>query len=986
MKTKKESFLYKNRYIIFSFLATCGLMLMMYIILGLTPFGDKTILRMDLYHQYGPLFAELYDRLMEHKSFSYSWISGLGTCFLGNYFNYLSSPIGAIVMFFGHAHVPQAIAVMILIKAALSSATFTYYLKKSQHNQSAVTVMFGILYAFCAYMLAYYWNVMWLDAMALFPLMILGIERIINNGRFGLYTAALALSMFSNYYMSFMLCLFAVIYFLYYYIANYPGKSVISKQYKAEHPKGIIHRFRNRRFLRSGVIFAFASLLAAGLIAFALIPTYDVLKSCSATSNPFPDEMKTYFNSFDFLVNHFASLSTTIRSSGEDVLPNVYCGVITLILAPLYFFTKTISKKEKLTTLGLLSFLYISFNFNFLNFIWHGLHFPNDLPYRFSFMYSFILLIMAYKTFMRLNEFTSRQIGVVGAAIVLIAFLTEKIESKNFTQGSLYITLAFVVLYVMMLTVFKSKKYEIASLAVLLCVCACSEVIISDTSSIPCNVRYEDYASDYDEFRELKEQLDTIENDGFYRMELTYLRTRMDPSWYNYNGVSVFSSMANEKVALLQDHLGMMSNRINSYTYNPQTPVYNMMHSLKYIVNNKTPDVLSSKYYEEITSVDKYTAYKNKYYLPIAFCVDSDITNWQYVEDKSTIVNPFEIQGDFFEKATGVEDPFEKLSISYISYNNTQPFTEDIDNGIYSYNKSVADTDASATFSITTEKAGNVYIYFHVDGASDKDITVNSPLGTVTQAADHDCILDLGRYKSGETISVNVPFEKNSGNMRLFVYTINDERLNKGYKKLSNQSLLIDKFEDTLINGSFTAKENCVLYTSIPFDTGWNITIDGQAVNSEDIVEIGGAFIGVNVKKGNHQISFEYKPAGVSTGMKITAFSVLALLIYLLVSFIRKRKNKISKKPAFAPVDNRYTENVIYPEAAVKRVIQHSPAKVNEVHGLPEREIFYPPENVSFVKKEVFSPASSQPGSFTVTDDIVEGQDAEVPDGDNQQS
>ena len=982
MKNKKEKFLYKNRYIIASFFATCGLMLVMYMILGLTPFGKNTILRMDLYHQYGPLFAELYDKLMAHKSFSYSWISGLGTCFLGNYFNYLSSPIGAIVIFFGHAHVPQAIAVMILIKAALSSATMTYYLKKSQHNQSAITVMFGILYAFCAYMLAYYWNVMWLDAMALFPLIILGIERIINNGKFALYTGALALSMFSNYYMSFMLCMFAVVYFFYYYIANYPGKAVISEQYKLSHPKGIVHKFRNRRFLRSGIIFAFASLLAAGLIAFALLPTYKVLQSCSATGNNFPDEMKTYFNSFDFLVNHFASLSTTIRSSGDDVLPNVYCGVLTLILAPLYFFTKSISKKEKLTTLGLLSFFYVSFNFNFLNFIWHGLHFPNDLPYRFSFMYSFILIVIAYKTFMRLNEFTSRQIGVVGAAIVLIAFLTEKIQSKNFTQGSLYISVAFVVLYVVMLTVFKSKKYEIASLAVLLCVCACSEVIIADTSSIPCNVEYESYASDYDEFRGLKSKLDTIEKDGFYRMELTDLRTRMDPCWYNYNGVSVFSSMANEKLSLLQDHLGMMSNKINSYTYNPQTPVYNMMHSLKYIVNNETPNVLSSAYYKEVTSTDHFTAYKNKYYLPIAFCVDTDVNDWQYIEDKNVIVNPFEVQGDFFEKATGVKNPFEKLSISYISYNNTDAFTDDIDNGVYAYNKTVADADASATFSITTEKKGNVYIYYHVDGASEKDITVNSSVGTIVHAADRDCLLDLGRYKSGETISINVPFEKNSGNMRLYVYTINDDRLYEGYEKLSNQSLMIDRFEDTYISGSFTAKNDCVLYTSIPYDTSWSIKIDGEPVKSDDILEIGGAFIGVNVAKGNHDVTFEYTPAGVSTGIKITVFTALILLAYILICHMKKRRSKPSKRPAFSDVDNSYTEDVMYAEIAVKTAVEQAISDKRKSNGLPEREVFCPPENQSYVKKEVFYPNESiQPNSFMVTDDIIEGQN----DSENQQ-
>ena len=79
-----------NRYIIYAFLAAAGTMLIIYFCNSMVPFGDKTILRMDLYHQYGPLFAEFYERIMGGASLTYSWISGLGSCFLGNYFNYLS--------------------------------------------------------------------------------------------------------------------------------------------------------------------------------------------------------------------------------------------------------------------------------------------------------------------------------------------------------------------------------------------------------------------------------------------------------------------------------------------------------------------------------------------------------------------------------------------------------------------------------------------------------------------------------------------------------------------------------------------------------------------------------------------------------------------------------------------------------------------------------------------------------------------------------
>lgn len=957
-----NSLLRRNKYVIISFFSAAAVMLVIYFVTSVFPFGGNTVLRMDLYHQYGPLFAELYDKVKNSKSFLYSWQSGLGSCFLGNYFNYLSSPIAAVIMFFNHENIPEAISLMVLIKAALSSATFTYYLKKSQKNHSVTTVIFGILYAFCAYMLAYYWNVMWLDAMVLLPIILLGIERIVENGKIGLYVFSLALSMFSNYYMSYMLCIFAVVYFFYCILS---GKSnpVLSLEYKNEHPKGFINKIKNSRFWRSCFLFGIGSLLAGGLMAFALLPTYSILRSCSATSGTFPTESKIYFDFFDFLANHFTAAETTIRSSGDDVLPNVYCGILTIILAPLYFFTSSISKKEKAATLGLLVFFYFSFNLNGFNYIWHGFHFPNDLPYRFSFMYSFILLVMAYKTFMRLNEFTSKQIGAVGAVIALLVFITEKVGSKNIEYGSVILTLLFTVIYVLILTVFKDKRYEKASLAILLCVCCASEIIVCHSKSLPNNITSESYESDYEDFSTVKEHLDTIEQDGFYRMELTNLRTRMDPSWFGYNGVSVFSSMAYENLAKLEDRLGMMSNGINSYTYNPQTPVYNMMHAIKYIVNNETPNILSNEYYEHLYSIDKYDAYENKYYLPIAYCVNSDILNWNYHKDTSSKnVDPFLVQGDYFDKATGVGNPFEKIDISYINYSNVNPFSEDNSAGSYMYNKNTADEDGSATFYITTQKTGNVYIYYHVDSASSKDITVNSNYGTIVHSASQDSILDLGRFEANETITINVPFEANSGTMRLRVYTLNDDTFQKGYKKLSNASINIKTFEDTYIEGTFTAKDDCVLYTSIPYDEGWSIVIDGKNVESENIVALGDALIAVKVAKGNHEINFKYTPKGLSTGLKISAVSLFIVILYFILLLLIKRRGIKSKLPAFAPVNNKYNELITFEDKKVQSIkIKETkyisqPPTITAKKGEIKKEIICPPTEKNDVVKEIIIP------------------------------
>ncbi len=957
--TKKINRLWDdNRYIIYSFLATAGTMLIIYFCNTMVPFGDKTILRMDLYHQYGPLFAELYERIMNGASLTYSWVSGLGSCFLGNYFNYLSSPIGAIIMFFGHKNMPEAIAAMILIKAALSAATFTFYLKRSLKSQSFVSTAFGVMYALCAYMLAYYWNVMWLDAMVLLPVVLLGIERIINHGKPATYIVVLALTMFSNYYMSYMMCIFSVIYFIYYFATYSNLSSVVNKNYKS---KSFIDTIANNKFLRSGMIFALASFAAAGLMACVLLPVYSVLQSSSATSGEFPKDVNSYFKFFDFFANHFAALTTTIRSSGDDVLPNVYCGVLTIILAPLYFFTQSISKKEKITTLSLLAVLYASFNINSANYIWHGFHFPNDLPYRQSFIYSFVLLIIAYKTFIRLREFKSVHFGIVGAGLLAFVVLTQKLTSKNVTDATIILTMILIVLYVVILTVFKDKKYQSASVAALLIVCVCSEAVMCDTSAMSISVDKTPYVSDYDEFKEVKKTLDTIENGDFYRMELTDLRTRMDPSWYYYNGVSVFSSMASEIVSNLQDDLGMMSNRINSYTYNPQTPVYNMMFALKYIVNNETPNVLSAPYYTMVTGNDEFEAYRNEYYLPIAFCVNEDIESWateEYMEDWKfeTSEDPFQLQGEFFNLATGLGNPFERLNISYITYSNIKPFTEDIESTSFYFQKDNADADGSTTFYINTEKEGNVYIGFDVSGSNNKDIIVNSSLGTITHNADQECVLDLGRYKANESISVTVPYDNASGTVKMFVYTLNDKVFKKGYNKLSDGQLITETFEDTYIKGTIVTEKDAVLYTSIPYDKGWSVYVDGDKVNEDDILKIGRAMLGIRVDRGAHEIEFKFEARGLKLGFMV---SLITLAVLILIMLITNKRRKQGLKPMLVPypvMGKRYTTEVFLPlkkksNPAPKIEVLNKNAESDS--GLPVRQTFTPEKTII---REVFKP------------------------------
>ena len=870
-----------NRFCYLAFFCAVILMLLVFYCFDMAPFGDVTILRMDLYHQYGPLFAELYERVRQGKSLIYSWNTGLGGTFLGNFFNYLASPLLVVIFLFNHADQPDAISVMVLLKAAFAAAFFTYYLRKSQNRSSHITAAFGVLYAFCGYFIAYYWNVMWLDAMALFPLVILGVERIIDRRKFLLYTVTLTVIMISNYYMAMMVCIFSVLYFIVRYFSLYSlGAKIDEKKRKFS--------VVNSRFLTGGCTFAGASVLAAGLALFALLPTVYVLRNCSATSGSFPQEFKMYYDIFDFLANHLASVEPTIRSSGTDVLPNVYCGILTVMLIPLYLLSKSIRLREKIAHVLLLGVLYFSFNINYANYVWHGFHFPNDLPYRFSFMYSFILLVLASRAIHRIREFSGRELLLLGIGMMAFIVLVQKIGSKNVDDNTVLISLAFAFLYTLVLAAMRNPKLRASSVALLLLCCVISEAAIADTDNYSMNQTKANYSGDYDYFADIKSELDHVYGNEMYRMELTDLRTRMDPAWYNYHGLSTFSSMASEKLSNLQSHLGIYGNFINSYTYNPQTPVYNAMMALQYVVK-KTDSVGldNAELYTQILSNKMFEAYRNNYCLPVAFCVSNLVEYWNDTE-----VNPFAVQSDFFRRATiGVDGVFNQMTVTNVTCDNVSEITEeDALDGMIDFTKLQSGAYGSFTVTISPLQTQNCYLY--VKSSAVDTIYVNGDHLNLTQTIDEAYILDLGVLEAGEEVDVEIPIkdDSDSGSVKFYMAGLDMDAFREGFEILQRGAMKITDFTERHIEGTVSAGSEQLLYTSIPYDEGWRIEIDGKRVPRSDYVRIADALLGIRIRAGEHEIVMDYEPIGLLPGICVSVCTLALLLLGLLLAGRRRKK------------------------------------------------------------------------------------------------
>lgn len=889
-QSKTYKIFYKNRYVFLTTVLATACIAVIYVIFSVFPFGSITVMRMDLYHQYGPLFAELYDRIVEHKSLLYSWNTGGGSSFLGNYLNYLSSPLSFLIFLFDKEDISYAITFIVALKCILSATSFSYYLKKSFNKDNYFLSVFGILYAFSAYFLAYYWNVMWLDAMIMLPLIALGIEKIFKTGDIKLYTVSLVILFFANYYMGYMCCIFAVLYFFVCFINTYSNDGKLNENAVYE-KKYSTKALMNNVFINRGVKFAFASIIAALICAITLVPVFMILKNSSATSGTFPQTFKSYFDLLDLITSHFALLETTIRSSGDNVLPNIYTGILTFILLPLFLVNNKIKLKEKATYVVLIIFFVFCFNNNCAEYIWHAFHFPNDLPYRYSYMYSFIIAVMGYKTILNFKGIKVKDIAYTGLAIISFVIICQKFMTNKMTNSTIYATIIFVTLWCGFLFLLKNKNAQKKTVSFVLVTFILCETIISSIVGLPLNQDNKNYKENYKTYTDAINYIDNKDS-GFYRTELCYLNTRMDPAYYGYNGISVFSSMAYESYSQLQSSLGMQSNKVNSYTYNTQTPVYNMMFNIKYLIQTDVSLAPSSNLYKKIytTSDKKSNVYESKYNLPIAYCVNSKIDDW--VTDEG---NPFEIQSDFVKLATGYSNLFKPVEYNSTDFDAVSG--DDVtENGTYWLEKSDSSSNyGTETVSLSPTIDGNLYLY--VKSSDLKTITVNSEkVSDITQSMEDAYILDLGYHNKGDEVLVSLDastMESESTSFDFYCYTADDTVVKNMYNSLAGNSLNVESYSDTTIKGTVKAKENCYLYSSIPYDDGWSVYVDGKKAET---FEIGGTLLAIELTPGQHKIEYKYFPVGFLYGIIISAVTVFGLCVFYIYNKSSLKLNKSKRR------------------------------------------------------------------------------------------
>lgn len=805
--------------------------------LSIWPFGDKILLIIDSLHQYLPFYTDMHNKLANGESLLYSLSGGLGYNFWSTYAYYLASPLNFLLVLVPAEHVCDFMDLMILLKIALCGGCFSWYLHKRDEERRYQPVVFGVMFALSNFVIGYYFNLMWLDSIAMLPLILYGIEQIVDGKSGRVFALSLGFGLWCNYYIGFMLCIFSCLYFLVRWISA--------------------EKITWHGIWKSCLTFAWYALLAGGMASLVLLPAYMGLSASeSMEGNHFPTVIKFYTSLADMLKNHMAFLEP-VNISDTQVGLNAYCGVATVLLALLYLFDSKLRLRERLAHYGLCALLLLSFTFNILNYIWHGFHVQNGLPNRFAFLYIAVLLIMAYDA---LNHIRSYWLPELLFAFVLPAaflgyFLLFSDAEETIEPWVYLVSLGLVVLYYGLLLLGRylknTKVWNIVICAVLLV-----ETAANGIYGITCNgnVTRSIYVADQVSYQKLMEEQ---EDDSFFRSEVDRQRMRNVTMFCGGNALVMFNSTMQASVIDFCDSIGIEA-RTNKNGYLGVTKLMNDVFGIKYLASPvKNSDTLYQ--FTRVGEDGELALYYNENALSLGFMVNDEIKNWT-IDDSE----PLNVQNQFVQLATGLEPIF--VLDRYI----------DMADG-YNYGIKIPE---------------NKQVYVCLDTRVEKiDMTTPEYKKTFSTYTDHLYVVNGSQGNQMADFTVTLKPSQKEGTVRAEVYTCANDAYQKVIDQLSKSQMTDVCAEGNKISGQIDVKEEGTLLLTVPYDEGWTITVDGEEAESYSIAE---TLTGIHLTEGTHDIQMKYIPSGFHLGIFLSAVSVaLYLLTILLENLAEKKKNDI---------------------------------------------------------------------------------------------
>lgn len=874
----------KHRFIallpLFAFILTIIIFVLILMALHILGYGNATILRSDLYSQYIG-FIQLFLRVIKgENSFWYSFSNYLGSGSILTFAYYTLNPFNLLYLI-DAVSIPAMTAVIITIKLALSAATFQLYIKNVLKQNKLYTIIFSCSYALCGYAVSMHHNIMWLDALYLLPIIIILVCRLIDTGKSLLFIPAFIYLFITNFYMAFMVGIFSAVVFIVYSFYRLDPQEPSSR----------------KRLIKNGLSFAGCALLAAGLCAAILLPTALFLYGNMAADN---FEFKPLQPSLLDMIN---AMFVGQMQTMDTQVPLLYCGLPVLALLPFYFINKHIKKKEKIYNIIVIVFLITAMIFLPLYKLMHAFDFPNFYGFRFAYLLVFVFVSLSCRESAFLEHISIKSIGLYFLSLIafysfMVSFHFVRFPNlKTNTQEELLINAILLFIWFMLVYFFHKKRAFSSFISLIAILVMSVELIINGYICINKVDHGTVDESTYNQFYySSKEAIDSIadSDSGFYRIHLNNTSNYNSAALFNFAGLTTFSSSDNYNLRNALHHLGMItSNRyINE---NGMTDIMDMLFAAKYDVNlikaEAGTGIRPSNYVSASSIVE------NPYALSLGYMVSPSIEGYEATDDPfyNQIMLIYTMTGkayNFFEPVD-IEDitiEYDNMAIAYnLGSVEFYPLSDTYGGGhVFFSAPTIEGKNFMMCFSRSEPKAmtESAYVIAEPRGVTDP--------ATLSYGSIHKAVTTDNLYDSKYDLLV-LEFSDNTTLIdycnNIYAYYYNSAFLPVVYNDLASGNLEIQSFsQDTIIGTVTSTVERPVLFTSIPYENGWQAYVDGSPTDIYPV--IGDAFLALVLTPGEHTVELHYTAPGSEIGMLLSEISGIILILTIFISRKKMQKNK----------------------------------------------------------------------------------------------
>ena len=847
----------KKKYYTLSVLIPAVMILAIFLLFSITPFGHRTWLTIDLGQQYVDFFSYYQDTLLHHpKQFFYSFSKSIGGEMVSLWAYYLLSPFNLIFLFIPRSAIAMGVSLLIFLKLVSCTVSFAVVLDVKFKQRNGTALLFALSYGFMSYLSANQFNVMWLDALIGLPLIVLGVDALLQKRNPLYYVLPLSLTILSNYYTGYMICLFLGLYFPYAFLMMNDS-------------------FSWKNFGKQFGRFIFYSVLSVGLMMVILLPTFYSLLGSKGTAttiawsftseyNPLLMVSKLFLGSFDF-------------QEMQKGYPNIFVGSMALFSFLGYFKEKRISLFQRLYALFITVIILISFNIEMFDKLWHAGQFPNWYSYRFSFLFSFWIVFLGYQWALKKTTIGVRETFVY-FFLVLAAGIGFTLFPQDYLQGwqiALGFGLSMAILYSLILMRSGKRTHHKFLISFVVIELLLNSIITLSRLGYEMNSEFTSYQASLSNWSTV---LRPAQNE-FYRSEKTMLRSKNDSLQVPTYGVSHFSSTFEKETERFFDAIGVRQG--NAYVnYSNGTLLTDALLGIKNTFIETTDATYNERWerkdledFSTIAGFDEGHVVTNPNALSIAYPMKPILKSMKVPTN-----HPITMQNQLANALSGTTSP--KNIFTKVSYETT--FENIIGSPVVYQRIQLEDTTQVGTITLTFTPETNDPIYLELAGTmgeEDLEMTLNGEPYAFYPVQSKPVLLSVTKNQKGQPQTLQLIVKSDGFEFsKLNLYSLNTSLLNERLEQTKAQELKLETFSTTHFSGTMDILEDSTVLTTIPYSTGWKVWVDGQEVETYKILD---SLLGFTISKGAHRIEYRYTTPFLLEGSLVSLASLL-LLSYIL--------------------------------------------------------------------------------------------------------